>query len=1263
MSIFDITNDDIQKLNDSDLRSLIARLCEAELESIGESTAGVTWGGNQNASDGGIDIRVESHRFSSKCSYIPAATTLFQVKQYDITPNEIKKEICPNGIAREAIVELIAQKGSYIMVSGASSTSDSALKNRLNAMKEALCKVQDISHIKLDFYDSNRVASWVRSYPSLISWVKNKIGQPISGWEGYGNWSKSYNNSDPTFWIDESTRITHSKSKDADLSIKDGLQAIRKELHTHRSSIRLVGLSGVGKTRLVQALFDENIGDAPLPKTQVLYTNLSDTPEPPPLTLAKQLVQKRLIFVLDNCDPELHRKMAEVCRGLSSKLSLITIEYDVTDDQPEETHVFKLKPASTKLIEKIIESRFKGINDANAELIANFSDGNARIALALARTVDDGTNLIGLSDVVLFKRLFHQRNSQATDIELLRIAKVCSLVYSFNCAFDNENDELERLGRLAGASPQKIYELTSELQRREMLQQRGKWRAILPFAIANRLAQIALEDIPYELIWKEFKDNHRLVKSFAKRLGYLHASEDAQKIVTHWFSTEGILGNLNTLNQTTIAVFENIAPVNCELTLRAIENAAISDETGTFLTAQNRYSQTFIKVLIHLAFEKQYFERCVTLLIGFSLTEEDKNKGIQKQLQSFFQIFFSGTHATLEQKIQVINKLLGENDNNKIDLGLKLLNTALGPAMVFGRGSFEFGSRLRDTGYSPKKNGEMLHWYQSFIDYTVKVILNQTNIQQQAKQLLADHFRLLCVNMGMLNALETAAQKIKQTGDWLQGWAAVRSTLKSNNQNFLPEDIELLKHLESSLAPNSTVEKVFIYTLNQANEIGIALDSHESSKENPNEIRLTGRELTNRKEDLIWLLPQLLAAKSTSSRMTYLGQGLADVSEQPEKLWALFRDELGRIEKSSRQYGLVYGFINGLSGHNFELSESLLKNAVTDPIFNEIFPILQTRVIISKAGAERIKFSLKNDFAPTWMYCYLGFGRIHETISDEDLGEIIQLIASKPNGKPTAIELLHMRFYSNKDLDPNNILCIMARGILNDYISSQKEANHQLDYEISEIVKVCFTGSSYENDVRMIARHLIINTGYNDSIRSYGRLIEQLIFSSPIAFLNGFLGDDLEDLDHNDLEFDEPIGNQRNFVSLINEDILIEWCEANPNRRYPIIAGVMQPFDIINKDQGGITFEWSSLAKKLLDSSHALVVLGKFKAAFYPNSWSGSRSALMRNRASLLEWLKKHPKPEIIAWAEREEVVINNEMIKEQNWEKMRHERHFQKFE
>ncbi|MBY0484065.1 hypothetical protein [Nitrosomonas sp.] len=132
--MLDITGDHINKLSDEDLRTLVARLCEAELRHLNLPLSAVTAGGHQNAADGGLDVRVELPNESPDLDFIPKSNTGFQVKQQDMPRKAIDSEMRPNGKIRPSICELGSKSGAYVIVSGLGSTADSALKNRKNAM-------------------------------------------------------------------------------------------------------------------------------------------------------------------------------------------------------------------------------------------------------------------------------------------------------------------------------------------------------------------------------------------------------------------------------------------------------------------------------------------------------------------------------------------------------------------------------------------------------------------------------------------------------------------------------------------------------------------------------------------------------------------------------------------------------------------------------------------------------------------------------------------------------------------------------------------------------------------------------------------------------------------------------------------------------------------------------------------------------------------------------------------------------------------------
>lgn len=385
--MFEITSDDIAQLNDEQLRAVIARLCETELRERGQSPVHVTWGGNQNAPDGGIDVRVALPADAATGGHIPRPATGFQVKQQDMPPSEIDDEMRPKGIIRPSIQRLADQNGAYIIISGQGSTSDTTLTSRRDAMKDAIAGMPCADNLALDFYDRTRIATWIRTHEGLIPWVRTLIGKSIPGWQSYGAWAYPHEGVIAEYLIDDQLRIQPpTKNDDKGLPALQGIQQLRQELAQSQHVVRLVGLSGVGKTRLVQALFDDRRGTDSINPALAIYTNMVDDPDPQPVGLAINLVASgtRAVLVVDNCPADLHQRLSDVCRQRGSKVSVITIEYDIREDQPEGTQVFTLEASSPELIEKIVRRRFSDISQTDARTIAGFSGGNARIAIGFA---------------------------------------------------------------------------------------------------------------------------------------------------------------------------------------------------------------------------------------------------------------------------------------------------------------------------------------------------------------------------------------------------------------------------------------------------------------------------------------------------------------------------------------------------------------------------------------------------------------------------------------------------------------------------------------------------------------------------------------------------------------------------------------------------------------------------------------------------------------------------------------------------------------
>jgi hypothetical protein len=436
----------------------------------------VTYGGNQTAKDGGLDVRVSLPPGTAIAGFIPRAATGFQVKKPDMSASEIAKEMRPKDILRPVIEELAAESGSYIIVSSSGSTADSALTSRREAMADAAKDSAHAGQLHLEFYDRNRVASWVRAHVGLIPWVRSRIGRSFSGWQAYGGWSQVPAGADKTYLLDDKARIKTAAKDDGDgLSAVEGINRIRSVLRTPGQVVRLVGLSGVGKTRFVEALFDPSRGVEALDPSLAIYTDIADGPDPQPRGLASDLVASgvRAILVVDNCPPEIHKQLSEIARASGKTISVITVEYDIREDQPEGTDVFSLETSSTDLIEKLVRARFPDVSQLDARTIAEFSGGNARIALALVSTVKKSETLSSLNNTELFTRLFQQRHEH--DAGLQQIAEACSLVYSFQGELlTGDEAELPVLGGLIGRSAQEVFTVHT---RKELVMARYRMNA------------------------------------------------------------------------------------------------------------------------------------------------------------------------------------------------------------------------------------------------------------------------------------------------------------------------------------------------------------------------------------------------------------------------------------------------------------------------------------------------------------------------------------------------------------------------------------------------------------------------------------------------------------------------------------------------------------------------------------------------------------------------------------------------------------------
>lgn len=1267
-NLLGINEDDIAQLLDADLRSLIGLLCEADYRLAGLPTKGITWGGHQDAGDGGLDVVIRGEEVPPTTSYIPRRVTGFQVKKPDMPPAEIKKEMRPKNVLREEIKNLIREGGAYIIVSSTASTTNTTLTNRISAMKEAVIDIENHENLALDFMDRGRVATWVRSHPWLILWVRNKIGRQLRGWRPYENWANAPDGIEEEYLFDKGLRLYDgTKSRDRSISVEDGLLRLRKILNRPGKSVRLAGLSGVGKTRLVQALFDGRIGEDALNPINAFYTD-SGSPDPDPQTFAEQLIALRTqaILIIDNCPPDLHRRLTQTCVANESTISLLTVEYDVREDIPHETNVFRLEPASEELIEKLIDKRFSHISQVDARTIATFSGGNARLAIALATTVQRDETLSGFSDEELFQRLFKQRHDPSES--LLRSAEVCSLVYSFEGEdTTSANSELNFLASLIGKTAQELFRDVNILKKRDLVQSRHVWRAVLPHALANRLAKQALEFIPKDTLLAAFMgcNSERLITSFTRRLSFLHDCEVAAKIATDWLAPHGWIGkNMGNLSNFGMGLFSNIAPIVPEKALEAIERVAHSDEGAQFTSREHVHYHQFVRLLKHIAYDPTLFTRSVKIMCRYALSEKlDENiNSTRNILKSLFYIKLSGTHASVVSRAAIIEELVYTEDSNCQDLGILLLDATLETERFSADHEFDFGARPRDFGLYPQSRQDVTAWFGTFINICVKLSVSDQPIAIKARKTLSNNFQGLWTTAGMLDELENAARRIHEHKPWSEGWPSVRSILRNDSKRLDEEILERLCRLEQHLKPANLLERARVYALsNQYSSFDLEEDYEDESNVTEHQAliekitREIGIEIAQAPETLAELLPDLVSTDNL--RLFYFGKGLAEGCNNKQNLWQILYTQLATTPSEKRQVITLEGFLSECRESEPAFYHTIMDGLVTDILLGSWFPEIQINSTVDQWGLARLHRSLDAGLASINMYARLAR---HETISDDEISSLIKKIFVRENGVEVTIKLLRIRFHGAKGV-PNEYsssLLAIARDVLSAYPFDHKQAYHsKLDRDLSKIAEVCLRDedgvpiavSLLNRLEKALSQHHIYFFDYPDLLNVLAQL-------HPICFLDIFFQKTAkEDHRHRQVFFYNS-KRHSNPLHRISEIDLLSWCDKEPESRYPLITWAIETYSE-SAETGKL--EWRPIVYKIFERAPNLdVIFEKLQLLTHPIQISDSRATQLQKRSELFQRLYDHTNAQVRAWAQNMYTDLQESISKKLAWEESRkHER------
>ncbi|EEB70876.1 conserved hypothetical protein [Ruegeria sp. R11] len=1252
MPIFEIEKDDLLGLDDGQLEELIARLCEAELAAKRQPINSVRWGGSITAADGGVDIRVTVEDPAFVGEFIRRGDTVYQAKVPSMAKAAIKREISGKDTSKALFQALAASHGAYVIISLKDDLAPDKLAERRQLMMDEVDKLVPAGSVEVDFFDRSTLHQWLRQYVSVQLWVRHALGKPLSGWRPFGRWTNVPPDADDTLIVGQGLYLS-LPGKNSDLPLKEGIPAVRELILSSSKSIRLAGLSGVGKTRFVQALFEQGFDHDPLDRTKVIYADIGFGVEPSATVIVDTLTAENrdAILVLDNCAKEEHAFLAGRITGKKSRIKLITIEYDIREDTPQTTEVVRLTARGPEITEQLVARRYPQLGGLNARRIADFSDGNARLALALADALPSNVSLAGLSDDELFERLFEQRHE--FDKNLREQAEILSLVYSFSTAEDEEGvNELAVLGDLCEVSTRRMARASNTLLERQIAQQRGRWRAVLPHAIANRLAVDALKHIPVDEVLRAFegKAGARMLRSFSRRIGFLHTSPQAREISRRWLQPDGLLHKTMQLNGLGAAMLENIAPIDCEIVLECFE----SQKAEILAAVKDIRKQTEIRRVISLiskiAYEPELFGRAISLLLEIAdeVGDEDRHDGPRKRVQAFFQIRGSGTHATLQQRVDVLEACLA--DSKRHGLAIDCLASSLETENFENTNlvEAEFGARPRDYGARPFGE-EAIAWLSRFLTIAAKMALsNAISDRKACRGVIAVQFSGMWGVEELRPLLIDLAEKLHADGGWLEGWRAVKGKIhydksrSSRKGKTAKDDPDLVKLCEL-LAPSDLEGRVRAIALAEGHRI-FALDE-EFDLDDPKKYEASGKRLAEEAfrlgqdvatESAVFdaVVNDLFEQAYVPNRIAF-GRGLAAASSNRRLLWQKVTERVRALGSANFNDCLLSGILMEISQVEPALAEAILDEIAEDDLLRRRVVGLTPADNFSLKDFQRCERVFDAIGLELWGMDNLLWRDNSASISREDKARLANKILAEEGGASVLLHAFSMMLHgTDRSLDtlgPDlRALAIKAAAIV--LGSDDLDPGGTRDYDLEQVLTSALACHGTDAEEKQLLDGL-----FSRMERRYGFFphfengIQVIAKLRPDAFLDRLMAYASRNED-DDIHWVDNSSRERPPLDNVSPDELANWCnKGNDIRRWKLVTRGISVFE--EQKEGGM---------KLSEQARALVrmcpepevIVESFGFKLHPRSWSGNLSVHIEQRSTALTELLNNEAPQIVAATE-----------------------------
>ena len=465
----------------------------------------------------------------------------------------------------------------------------------------------------------------------------------------------------------------------------DQLREVQRQILENKKVLRLLGLSGMGKTHLVNEAF----GKDNFLKKHYLYIDCYSCEYNDFRARLDWLFTnyREAYLVFDNCDQEIHQRIINLRRELQGSNPILTIYNNPMEESSGGSATYlMMERAYDDIIESILSDLPSLNSQVDLDKIKEFSGGIPMIARLLAEGIRREQNIGIITDASLMDKVLGVKQGS----EERAVLQALSL-FSFVGYQDEYAAQLEFLAKhrkiamIAGDDEQRhtVFDRTIQYYlQRGIIEAKGRLVGIRPTPIALYLCEEWLNTCSPDQFYQILKDlqnspsAHVLTEAFCTQFRYLGKSHHARQLVADIAGPNRPLAHLSEITTNYGSrLLRSFSEVNPEIVAQTLESI-IGIMTAEELQQLDEGRCNIIWTIEKLCFDPSTFTRGALMLLRLAIVEDEAHGcSAVDRFIGLFSLILPGTAAPLLDRLAFLTKQYKHPDRHQ--LLLKAIRRAL----------------------------------------------------------------------------------------------------------------------------------------------------------------------------------------------------------------------------------------------------------------------------------------------------------------------------------------------------------------------------------------------------------------------------------------------------------------------------------------------------------------------------------------------------------------------------------------------------------